>query len=362
MDHNEIRHKLSEYIDDAVTPQERATIDDHLKTCTTCSNALAELRKTIEQVKQIEDIEAPVWMTRKIMANVRSDAEERKGFFHRLFYPLAVKLPIQAVAVLFLTVTVYYIYSSTHPAEKYAEAPMGRLAKQETPVEVRDAAKDTASEVPAQKEMKVSQGPGYKSLDMKYEYEKPSPPRPAEAPAAAAPAKRAAPRQEKGETARDERPAAPHAAAPSMMAEQAAPSGSLRSYGLLEQEKSIKRNAGPSRSADSGKKELPITTDRSKEEAEEINAVTVHFVQKDLPADMKVKGLSFVTYKYSEDLPSLQWIKESRAFKRNPCNNRYLVDVDLSGHSSKYLYCYDRSQIKLLGVYKRINDAWSEKD
>ncbi|NTW59974.1 MAG: DUF2275 domain-containing protein, partial [Nitrospirae bacterium] len=120
MDHNEIRHKLSEYIDGAVTPQEQAAIDEHLKACTTCADALAELRKTIEQVKQIEEIEAPAWMTRKIMANVRAEAGEKKGLFQRLFYLLAVKLPIQAAAVLFLTVTVYYIYSSMHPADKYA--------------------------------------------------------------------------------------------------------------------------------------------------------------------------------------------------------------------------------------------------
>ena len=90
--------------------------------------------------------------------------------------------------------------------------------------------------------------------------------------------------------------------------------------------------------------------------------MTEHFVHKDLPADMKVRGLSFMTYKFHEDLPGLQWIQETGAFKRNPCKNRYLVDVDLAGRSSKYLYCYDNAQIKLPGVYKRINDAWSEKD
>jgi len=77
---------------------------------------------------------------------------------------------------------------------------------------------------------------------------------------------------------------------------------------------------------------------------------------------MKVKGLSFTTYKFHENLPGLQWIKETRAVKRNPCSNRYLVDVDLSGRSLKYLYCYANSQIKLLGVYERINDAWTEKN
>jgi hypothetical protein len=233
MKHEEIRHKLSEYIDGAITRQERAAIDEHLTSCATCSDALAELQKTVEQVRQIEEVEAPPWMTQEIMANVRAEAEDKKGLFRRLFYPLAVKLPIQAVAVLFLTVTVYYIYSSIHPADKYVEAPMGRPAKQEAPDREQDAAKRKAAEVPAEREKKVAQEPGYKSLDMKYEYKKPAPPVPAapsagviatrDESAASSPANRTAPQPEKYEATREERPAAPKAAAHPMMKDQAAP-------------------------------------------------------------------------------------------------------------------------------------------
>jgi hypothetical protein len=169
---------------------------------------------------------------------VRAEEEEKKSWFHRLLYPLSVRLPISAVAVLFLTVTVYYIYSGMNPADKYAEAPMGRLAK-EAPAVRMDAAKQREPEITGQKENKVAQEPGYKSLDMKYEYEKPAPPVPAapgegliasrEEPAAsAAPVRRAAPQPGKDEASREQRPAAPRAAVPSMMAEQAAPAAEDR--------------------------------------------------------------------------------------------------------------------------------------
>ena len=255
MKHEEIRHKLSEYIDGAVTPQERLAIDEHLKTCTTCSDALAKLQKTIEQVKQIEEVEAPVWLTQKIMANVRAEAEGKKGLFRRLFYPFAVKLPIQAAAVLVLTVTVYYIYSSMHPAEKYTEAPNGRLAKQEAPEELRDAAKHKATEVPAEREKKVAQEPGYKSLDMKYEYEKPAPPVPAapgaglvatrEEPAASAPEKRAAAGPAKDAASREELPTAAKTTAPTLMMEQASPESGA-SVQMESKNKSAARAFAPS--------------------------------------------------------------------------------------------------------------------
>lgn len=358
MDHNEIRHKLSEYIDGAVTPQEQAAIDEHLKACTTCADALAELRKTIEQVKQIEEVEAPAWMTRKIMANVRAEAGEKKGLFQRLFYPLAVKLPIQAAAVLFLTVTVYYIYSSMHPADKYAEAPMDRLEKQTAPAETQDAAKGKVPVVAAEREKKAAQGPGYKSLDMKYSYEKPETPVPAapgdefmakrEEPVAPAPAKRAAPALEKDTTSREDRQAAPRAAAPSMMAEQAAPKAAA------VQTPEAARNAGKA-----GRKAKALgAADR---EADDTLDVTEHFVRTDLPEKMKVKGLQFNTRKIGDETPDLQWLREMPSYRTKPCENRFLVDVDLSGSSSKYLYCSDRSGIRLLGVFERANGIWSEK-
>jgi hypothetical protein len=358
MDHNDIRHKLSEYIDDAVPPQERAAIDEHLKTCAACSDALVELKKTIEQVKQIEEVEAPAWMTGKIMANVRAASEERKGLFRKLFYPLAVKLPIQAVGVLFLTVTAYYIYTTQQPAKKYAEAPVGRLAKQEAPAEVAKSVNGKAADVTTEREKKAAPGPGYKSLDMKYSYVRPEQPVPAapgagfvaarDEPAASVPAKRAAPGREKDTASREERQAAPRAAVPSMMAEQSEPSAAARptpedarSAGKTEQK--AKSSAAADRAAD------------------DILDVTEHFVRTDLPEKMKVKGLQYHTRKFEPGLADLLWMQETITYRSTPCSARYVVDVDLSGSLSKYLYCYDRSRIQLIGIYELQQGVWSEK-
>jgi hypothetical protein len=292
-------------------------------------------------------------MTQNIMVKVRAEAEEKRGFFHRLFYPLAVKLPIQAVGVLFLTVTVYYIYSSMHPAEKYAEAPVGQLAKQDMPARERDAAKRKAPDVPAEREKKVAQEPGYKSLDMKYEYEKPAPPVPAapgagifatrDESAASAQAKRAerfSSTQE--EHAMENRVMAPKAAAPSMMAQQAAPSQEA-AHDAGKTEKKAKAFAAADR------------------EADDTLEVTEHFVHTDLPDKMKVKGLRFNTRKIGDDTPGLQWLREMPSYRNNSCESRFLVDVELPGSSLKYLYCHDRAGIRLLGIFALTDGVWSEK-
>jgi hypothetical protein len=179
MNHNDIRHKLSEYMDGSITAEERAAIEAHLKTCSVCSDA-RELQKTVEHVKSIEEVEPPDWMTQKIMAKVRSVAEGRKGIFQRFFFPLSVKLPIQAVAVLFLSVTAFYIYRNIQPVPAPSEAPMQEFTvRSEAPLApvLRDKREEpTISKDAPVPVKKVPQAPEYKALDMKQEYEKPAPP------------------------------------------------------------------------------------------------------------------------------------------------------------------------------------------
>jgi anti-sigma factor RsiW len=175
MNHDNIRHRLSEYIDDALTLADRSEVEQHLKTCAECSAALNELRKTIDQIKTIEEVDAPAWMTQKIMANVRAKAEKKQSLFAKTFSLLRL-LPVQAVAVLFLTITAYYVYQNMQPTKQASEAPME---------EARSAA---PANTPAKEEVKIAEGAarpkqlpqtqGYRALDMKPEYEKPAPPVP----------------------------------------------------------------------------------------------------------------------------------------------------------------------------------------
>ncbi len=111
MNHNDIRHMLSEYIDNAVTFKERAAIEEHLATCEKCSEALRELKQTVAHIKSVEESEPPAWMTHKIMATVRA-AAEKKSWAQRFFFPLHSKLPLEAVGVLFLAVTALFIYQT----------------------------------------------------------------------------------------------------------------------------------------------------------------------------------------------------------------------------------------------------------
>lgn len=349
MNHEAIRHKLSEFIDGAITAGEKAVIEQHLKTCSECTDALRELRKTIEHIHAIEEAESPAWMTQKIMAKVRTEAENKKGIWQRIFAPFLMKFPVQAVAVLFLAVTAYYIYTSINPAQKYAEEPVGMLAKKEAPSGRHMGEEDKAVRDAAPGVKQDAHKPGYKSLDMKYSYEKPAAPVPQEQQAASAPApaKREAPTPTRDEADREKRPAAPEAAAPAIMAEQAAPTaGADQQLRTKHESASNERKSVNLLSAD---RDANIQLD-----------ITEHFVKYDLPEKMKIKGLSYTIRKFEKDIADLRWIQETGVYRSKPCSNRYVIDVELSGKLSKYFYCYDRAQITLLGVYELEGGAWTE--
>ncbi|MDA8099381.1 MAG: DUF2275 domain-containing protein [Nitrospiraceae bacterium] len=346
MNHNDIRHKLSEYIDESVTGAEKATIEEHLKTCADCSEALRELRKTIEQVKQIEEVEAPAWMASKIMAKVRDEEGQKKSFWQRFLVPLFTYRPAQAVAVLFIAVISYYIYTNLNPAAKYSEEPVAKLSQREAPVEMPDKRIPKPSQQP---EKKIAQEPAFRSLDMKYEYEKTAAPKPREEPPAAAPA----PAQEESRPLKDEMDKnmfteAPKAKAlpPPAMPEQAAPAGSTLVRGSAAAEKAEPRAA--------------TKAPASENDAEARQAVTEHFANVDLPKTMKVKGLSFTTHGLQAGHPDLEWMQKTSVFLTKQCEKRYVIDVDLSGSLSKYLYCYDHRRVLLLGIFEFRNDTWSE--
>lgn len=130
MECRNIQERLSGYVDDILSPQEKVTVVEHLKSCGECAKALADLKKTVERVKNLEEIEPPPWLTQKVMAKVRAEAQPRKGLFERLFYPLYIKLPVGAIATIAIALTTLYVFRTIKPEIKLAKAPTEEAAPQ----------------------------------------------------------------------------------------------------------------------------------------------------------------------------------------------------------------------------------------
>ncbi len=126
----EIRERLSAYLEGTLSPEDRAAIKNHLNSCSRCSETLSDLSKTLEHVKNLEEVTPPPWLTQKVMDRIRAEARPGKSLFRRLFYPLHVKLPIEAVATVLVIGLALYIYRDIAPEVKLAQVPVEKSAPQ----------------------------------------------------------------------------------------------------------------------------------------------------------------------------------------------------------------------------------------
>ena len=130
MDCSDIQEKLSAYIEGVISSEEKTLIEEHLKSCRKCGESLADLRKTMEYVKNLEEIEPPEWLTQKVMARVRSEVKPKKGILQKLFYPLYIKIPLEAAAAILIAVTAIYIFKTIQPEVKLAKIPSEEIVTQ----------------------------------------------------------------------------------------------------------------------------------------------------------------------------------------------------------------------------------------
>jgi anti-sigma factor RsiW len=127
----EIEDLLPGMIDGALPETEKKRIEAHLETCATCRKAFADLRTSDEQVKSLEEVEPPPWLKTRVMARVREEAEQKEGIFRKLFYPLHVKVPIQALATVLIAVVAWNVYKTGEPEFRQMAPPPA--AVQEAP-------------------------------------------------------------------------------------------------------------------------------------------------------------------------------------------------------------------------------------
>ena len=115
---NEIENRLPAYREDLLSPEERKMIAGHLASCPCCSRAFASLKKAEALVHSLGEVEPPPFFEQRIMARVTEEAGKKQGILRRLFYPLHIKVPIQALATLLIAVLTIYVYQSGEPEMK----------------------------------------------------------------------------------------------------------------------------------------------------------------------------------------------------------------------------------------------------
>ncbi len=121
----EIEERLSALLDDTLPAEERRKVEEHLASCPSCARALADLRKTVGLVRDLEEVEPPPWLRQKIMTRVREEAApKKKGILRALFFPLHIKVPVQAFAVVLIAVLAFQVYRTSEPERQALDLPL----------------------------------------------------------------------------------------------------------------------------------------------------------------------------------------------------------------------------------------------
>jgi len=127
----EIEDLLPGMIDGAIPETEKNRIEAHLESCASCRKAFADLRIADERVKSLEAVEPPPWLKTRVMARVGEEAGQKEGILRKLFYPLHVKVPIQALATVLIAVVAWNVYRTGEPEFRQMAPPPA--AVQEAP-------------------------------------------------------------------------------------------------------------------------------------------------------------------------------------------------------------------------------------
>ncbi|GEM_PF-3112140 len=183
MNHTEIRRNLSAYLDNELDQEERSLVEAHLAECPSCRRALQELTRTIEALRSLPQEEPPPWLTARIMARVRSEAKPKNGFWQAILYPLHVKLPLEALALLCICITGYYLARSTSPEMQLTEPHQQEMQAQQPLPPQQEPGKRPTGTRQAQKEVIPVEGNppgGPKGAGKRAEYAPPPPLRPAD--------------------------------------------------------------------------------------------------------------------------------------------------------------------------------------
>src|SRR5215470_3593428 len=107
----EVQKYLSDFLDKGLDDERVRAIEDHLATCSLCSEELAGLAECQRLVSGLPMVEPPLDFTSQVMARVR-EAAYPPSLWERLFLPFRIKIPLQATAVVLIALLAGYIYQN----------------------------------------------------------------------------------------------------------------------------------------------------------------------------------------------------------------------------------------------------------
>ncbi len=135
-EHEEIEAKLSDYVEGSLPASEAAAVEEHLRGCAACTEALAAVKETVSALSGLHKIPAPPHFERDVAETIRRRSGGR--FFGRRAFGDRVPFELLAILALGLGLALYFLLrtsdtGSLRPFDRGSQRP-------ETGDEARDVA------------------------------------------------------------------------------------------------------------------------------------------------------------------------------------------------------------------------------
>ena len=125
MNCQEVQERLSEYLEQSLDDASMRTVDIHLSSCRLCRAEAASLVRCIQNIAGLPTVEPPLGFAQRVMSHVR-EIEARPSVWERLF-PLGIKMPIHATAIVLIGVLAVYLLEKEEPHKNLLTTP-GQVA------------------------------------------------------------------------------------------------------------------------------------------------------------------------------------------------------------------------------------------
>ena len=119
-----IKELLSEYIDNVLDAKAKAAVEEHLKSCSDCSKELASLKAYISDMGILKDAKAPDGFLKSVHERIDRRFEFEK-IMRKIFVPIHIKVPIEALAVAASVMLILIVYrSGGSPLSRVLQTPL----------------------------------------------------------------------------------------------------------------------------------------------------------------------------------------------------------------------------------------------
>ena len=117
MNCEEVANHFSDYLDKSLDTATMTRVATHIIACPLCRAESNDIADCIEQVANLPALDLPIGFAQRVMAHVR-EVEERPTVWQWLFQSLGQRIPLQATAVVMVTVLAVFLYQKEEPLKQ----------------------------------------------------------------------------------------------------------------------------------------------------------------------------------------------------------------------------------------------------